>query len=105
MKQYGKNQATEFTKKQIGVIYYAAKAGDLKVEKWLTSYMYDLADFYGVDWNGSVAKEEQAVLHILSDVFAKNFASAQERLDSFSQSLQNCFTEKKRRGLDRRLVG
>ena len=105
MKQYGQNKATEFTKKQIGVVYHAAKNGDLSIEKWVMSYMYDLADFYGVDWNGSVAKEEQAVLQILSDVFEKNFSGAQEKINNFSQAVLDCFTEKKRRSLDHRMVG
>lgn len=33
MRNYGANKATEFTKKQIGVIYRMAKNGELKVEK------------------------------------------------------------------------
>lgn len=35
MKNYGAMKATEFTRKQIGVIYSKAKKGELKIEKWL----------------------------------------------------------------------
>ena len=35
MKQYGANKATEFTKKQIGVIFANAKSGNLKIENWV----------------------------------------------------------------------
>ncbi len=35
MIQYGANKATEFSKKQIGVIFGMAKRGELKVEKFI----------------------------------------------------------------------
>ena len=35
MRNYGANKATEFTKKQINVIFAKAKAGELKVESWI----------------------------------------------------------------------
>lgn len=57
MRRYGMNQATEFSKKQISVIYGKAKAGQLKIEKWLISRFYDLADFYGIDWNRGIEKD------------------------------------------------
>ena len=46
MKNYGANKATEFSKKQISVIYGMAKRVELKVEKWVMSDLYDLADYY-----------------------------------------------------------
>lgn len=104
MKQYGFNQATEFSKKQIGVIYRAAKSGDLKVEKWFMSRMYDLADFYGMDSNGSIAKEEQGIKRILEAVFAGNLAEAQERIENEQQHTFSLFTEKAQKSMSRELV-
>ena len=42
MKVYGTYFATEFTKKQINVIYGKAKNGELKVEKWFIRDLYEL---------------------------------------------------------------
>lgn len=53
MKQYGLMKATEFTKKQVNVIFAKAKHGELKVEKWFISELYTLADYYNYDDNRS----------------------------------------------------
>ena len=82
MKRYGMNQATEFSKKQIGIIFAAAKRGDLKVEKWYMGRLYEMADFYGMDENGSIAEEEQAIKRILDAVFAHDYETAQSRIDA-----------------------
>lgn len=85
MKAYGMNKATEFTKKQISVIYGMAKKAELKVEKWVISEMYDLADYYGYDDNCSVELAERQILNILNDVFAGNKADAQAKIDSYTE--------------------
>ncbi len=85
MKAYGAQFATEFTKKQIGVVYAAAKRGDLKVEKWTMSNLYDLADYYGYDSNRSVAYAERKILAILDAVFANDMAKAQELIDEYTE--------------------
>ena len=69
MKEYGANKATEFSKKQISVIYSKAKNGELKVEKWYMSRLYDLAEYYGYDYNRSVEFEERSILKIIESVF------------------------------------
>lgn len=84
MKQYGTRFATEFTNKQIGVIYRLAKTGDLKVEQWTMNGLYDLADYYGYDDNRSVAEKERKVLQILDKVFANELAEAQELIDNYT---------------------
>ena len=81
MKEYGFNKATEFTKKQIGVIYYKAKSGELKVEKWFMSFLYDLADYYGTDSNRLVEERESEVLKILDNVFSNKIDEAQELIN------------------------
>lgn len=86
MKQYGANKATEFSKKQINVVYGAAKRGELEVEKWVISEMYDLADYYGYDDNGSVANAEAKIINILDAVFAKDLSKAQELIDEYTAS-------------------
>lgn len=104
MKRYGMNEATEFSKKQIGVIFAKAKQGSLKVEKWAMSRMYDLADFYGMDSNGSIAKEEQWIKAILEAVFSGNIAEAQEQIDSYTRITFNEFTSKAQSKMDRSYV-
>lgn len=71
MRNYGANKTTEFTKKQIGVIYRMAKNGELKVEKWVISDFYDLADYYGYDDNRNVEASEKKIKKILDAVFEK----------------------------------
>lgn len=77
MRTYGAHKAVDFTKKQVGVIFANAKCGNLRVEKWFMQEIYNLADYYGFDDNGSVAKSERAVKLILDAVFAKDFENAQ----------------------------
>ena len=104
MKNYGMNKATEFTKKQISVIYGCAKRGELKVEKWIMSNMYNLADFYGYDDNGSVASEEAEIKNIIEAVFSKNMEQAQERINSYTENLFGKLTEKRQTKADRNMV-
>ena len=104
MKRYGMMKATEFTKKQINVIYAKAKNGELAVERWFLSKMYDLADYYGYDYNGSAAREEDNVLRILENVFANDTAAAQEKIDLTTNSWYNSYTDKYKATFDRSLV-
>ncbi len=104
MKQYGFNEATEISKKQIGVIYAAAKRGDLQVERWYMTRLYDLADFYGMDENGSVAKEEQDVKAILDTVFAKNWEAAQQMITETTEQVYNLLSNKNQKKANRALV-
>jgi len=87
MKAYGANKATEFTKKQIGVIFANVKNGNLKVEKWVMSRMYDLAEYYGYDDNHSVAEEESDILNILQAVFEKNMEKAQKLINEYTEDI------------------
>lgn len=105
MKQYGMNKATEFSKKQIGVIYSAAKRGQLKMEKWVANELYTLADYYGYDDNRMVEFAEAKVLNILEAVFAKDWNKAQALLDAFTEFEYNSFSEKTRAKFNRALVG
>ena len=84
MRNYGANKATEFSKKQIGVVYAKSKAGELKVEKWVMSDLYDLADYYGYDDSKSVERAEAKVLAILEAVFAGDTEKAQSLIDDFT---------------------
>lgn len=104
MKRYGMNQATEFSRKQIGVIFANAKKGSLKVEKWAMSRMYDLADFYGMDSNGSIAKEEQRIKAILDKIFAGNMEGAQEEIDAYTEIVFGEFTTKAQASFDRSFI-
>lgn len=104
MKAYGANKATEFTKKQIGVIFANAKNGNLKVEKWVMSRMYDLAEYYGYDSNGSVAEEEVVILNILEAVFAKNTAKAQKSIDEYTIDIFSRLSRKNQQNCDHAVV-
>lgn len=94
MKQYGANKATEFSKKQISVIYGKAKSGELKIEKWYMSRLYDLADYYGYDDNRSVEEEEVFILQIIDAVFSGNTEKAQELIDSETEKHFNLMGRK-----------
>ena len=104
MKTYGARKATEFTKKQIGVIYRMAKAGDLKVEQWIMSELYDLADYYGYDDNGSVAASETKVLAILDKVFAGETAEAQTLIDEYTVRTLELISMKRKDSINRNYI-
>lgn len=104
MKNYGMNKATEFSRKQIGVIYYKAKAQELKVEKWIMSDLYDMADYYGYDDNGAVADAERRILAILDAVFAKDLDKAQELINEYTERTWNLLGKKSKEKANRDLV-
>lgn len=104
MKQYGEKSATEFTKKQIGVIYSLAKKGELKIEKWFIKELYNLADFYGIDWNKGIAAQESDIKKILEDVFANDYTAAQDRIDSTTEEWFNLLSIKNQKNCDREIM-
>lgn len=101
MKQYGYMRATEFTKKQIGVIFAKAKNGELKVEEWFMHKLYSLADYYGYDSNRSVEDQEREVKWILEAVFANNNEEAQDLINKTADIWFNSFSFKKQKKCDR----
>lgn len=101
MRQYGYFKATEFTKKQINVIFAKAKKGELKVEKWYIQYLYRLADYYGYDDNKSAEHDEFEVLRILENVFSGNLKRAQELINSTAEHWFNLYSQKRQAELDR----
>lgn len=101
MKQYGFNKATEFTKKQIGVIYANAKNGNLKVEKWVISEFYNLADYYGYDSNRSIEQSESYIMRILKAIFEKDLEYAQKLIDIYTTSNFELKARKFRESADR----
>lgn len=104
MKSYGPNKATSFSRKQIGVIYRNAKEGNLHLEKWLVSRLYDMADFYGADYNGSVELEERYILAAIDAVFGDDLAKAQEKLDNYRDHCLTHFTQSYTEKLDRTII-
>ena len=104
MKVYGSRKATEFTKKQIGVIYAKAKNGELKVEKWYMDHLYNLADYYGYDDNRSVEDEERNILNILALVFNNELAKAQEIITEQTDMELNLLSRKRMLSADRSFV-
>lgn len=85
MRRYGACKTTGFTRKQIGVLYRKAKDGELKIEKWVMSEFYDLADYYGYDDNGSIEECEQQIKQILDFVFSENMEEAQEAINEYTE--------------------
>lgn len=104
MKTYGAKKSTEFTKKQIGMIFRLAKNGELKVEKWYMARLYDLADYYGYDDNRSVEQDEKAILGILDEVFAGNIQKAQELINRDSEKIFGLYGRKTQDKCNRDLV-
>lgn len=104
MLQKGFNKATEFTKKQIGVLYRLAKNKDLKIEKWVMEDFYNLADYYGYDDNGSVEKSERKILLILDNVFSNDLEAAQEQVDNYTETTFETLTRARQQGSDRSYI-
>ena len=104
MKTYGANKATEFSRKQISVIYGMAKRAELKVEKWVMSELYDLADYYGFDDNGTVERAEFKIIAILSDIFSGNVTEAQAKIDEYTTSEFEAMGKKAQSRANRELI-
>ena len=104
MKNYGAYKATEFSKKQIGVLYYKAKAGELKIEKWVMNDFYDLADYYGYDDNHSVADDETKILKIIDTMFAGNLEETQNLINEYTERTYNLLGNKAKAKADRSIV-
>lgn len=85
MRIYGDKKATEFTKKQINVIYAKNKKGELNVSKKVLNDFYNLADFYGYDDNRTVESCEAAILNILDNVFGNNNEEAQHLINCYEK--------------------
>lgn len=83
MRSYGAMKATEFTKKQINVLYALNKNGVLEIAPEVLKRFYNLADYYGYDDNGSVEWDERKVLIIIDAVFAKDYEKAQRFINEF----------------------
>lgn len=105
MKTYGNGmKATEISKKQVNVIWAKAKAGELKVEKWIMKDFYDIADFYGYDYNGSVASDESTLKKIIDKMFAGALSEAQTMIDEYTTRTWELSGNKRRAAADRKLV-
>ena len=104
MKVYGANKSTEFSKKQINVIFAKAKNGELKVEKWYISHLYNLADYYGYDDNRSVEQEERYIINILENVFGNNIDKAQKIINEQTEDVFKLLSRKNREAADRSFI-
>ena len=104
MKNYGANKATEFTRKQVNVIFAKAKAGELKVEKWVMSDFYRLADYYGYDDNGSVEADERKIMAIIDNMFKNNMEQCQELIDKYTETTFSLLSRNNQHAADRTFV-
>lgn len=102
MYQHGPWKETEFTRKQINVIFAKAKAGDLRVEKWFISQLYALAEYNGYDSNGSIAQDEWEVKKILKAVFAGDNVEAQVLINSTADRWYSLFSRKNQLACNRK---
>ena len=101
MKVYGTYFATEFTKKQINVIYGKAKNGELKVEKWFIRDLYELAEYYGHDFNRSTESLERTVKKILELVFSVDIEEAQVLINETEDDWYSRYGKKTKAQCDR----
>lgn len=104
MKQYGSKFSTEFTKKQIGVLYYKAKDGVYNVEKWFMAELYNAADYYGYDDNRSMATFESCVKTILDLMFEGKEEECQSAIDTLTEKTFNQYSTKISKKFDRNMV-
>ena len=96
-------KSTEFTTKQINVVYGCAKRGELKVEKWLMKELYNDAEYYGYDYNGTMESNERTVMQLLESVFSKNYEKAQQCINELTADFE-LYGKKFRQQADRTLV-
>lgn len=73
-----------YTRKQAGVIYRAVKEGKIEMEKAAVSKLYDWADDFGIDYNGSVNRIMQDVHIAIDAIFAGDYEKAQAHVNAFA---------------------
>ena len=85
MKRYANGmKATEFNRGQIGMLYKMAKAGTIRVERWMMNDFYSYAEYYGYDDNTAVADYERRVLNIIKAAEQNDINRTQELIDAFT---------------------
>ena len=104
MKSYGYMKATEFTRKQIGVLYHKAKDGEIKIEKWVMSDFYNLSDYYGYDDGGAIEFYEGKILNILDAIFSGDLVEAQKQIDWYTETSYDGYSDPQKAKLNRELV-
>lgn len=105
MKQYSNGmKATEFSKKQINVLYGFAKRGELKIEKWVIKDFYDYADYYNFDYNRSAEMAEVEILEILKSMFNGAIKECQALINAYTEKHMELLSIKNQRNADRTLV-
>ena len=92
------------TKKQVNVIFAAAKREELKIERWVISEFYDVASYSGYDDNGAAEKESDEISSIVEDIFNKDIESAQNRINMFATSYMNKMIPSKKETLNHNLI-
>lgn len=97
-------KATEFNKGQIGQIYKKAKNGELKVERFIMSDLYDMAEYYNYDHNGSAERAERQIKKIIAAVESNNTTEAQELIDAYTVETYNLLSLKAQKTANRELV-
>ncbi len=99
MKVYANGKkASEISKADLAPIYKAAKSGELKVEKWFMSELYNLADYYGYDDNRSMEWSESQVRRMLAEEDRQ--AAINELTEKWFRELSN----KNKKAADRSFV-
>ena len=99
-----KYYSSSISKKQVNVIFAKAKAGELKIERWVMRDFYSIVNFDGIDWNGSTARLSDDVSRILDNIFEGNIEKAQSRIDFYTKSTFDGYTDKGKATLQRELV-
>lgn len=72
----------QLTRKQAGVIFGASKRGEIKISKNFIAKMYEVADFYGYDDNGTKQLLNDGFKAIV-DTFFNDRANTQTEIDKF----------------------
>ena len=76
--------ATCFTKRQVGLIYRAAKDGNVKIPMWVMTAMYDMAEFYGYS-NKTIEEAESLVEMAIEEAANREWSWLQEHVDEFAE--------------------
>lgn len=95
---------SSITRKQVNVLFAKAKAGELKIERFAISAMYDLADGYFWEAGESMKEDEKNVKAAVNNVFNGKMSAAQDRINKYTAEIFGRCTEKKQAELNRAYV-
>lgn len=94
----------KFTKNQVNTLFGSAKRGEIKIEKWIITRLYDSVkeSEYYVSPYSDFKDENEMVKNVVNAIFNKDFENAQKEIKNYMDKFN--FNTKLMKKVDRTLI-